>query len=78
MMTTAAIQKEVEKLLPQLKSGEQQLVLAFIKNILTDKIVREQPASLREYNEDIDAAVARMDAGNKLSQEEVEAYFRKW
>ena len=78
MMTTAAIQKEVEHLLPQLKSGEQQLVLAFIKNILTDKIVREQPASLREYNEDIDAAVARMDAGNKLSQEEVEAYFRKW
>lgn len=54
------------------------MVLAFIKNILTDKIVREQPASLREYNEDIDAAVARMDAGNKLSQEEVEAYFRKW
>lgn len=78
MMTTAAIQKEVEQLLPQLKSGEQQLVLAFIKNILTDKIETEQPASLREYNEDIDAAVARMDAGNKLSQEEVEAYFRKW
>lgn len=78
MMTTAAIQKEVEQLLPQLKSGEQQLVLAFIKNILTDETATEQPASLREYNEDIDAAVARMDAGKKLSQEEVEAYLRKW
>ena len=78
MMTTAAIQKEVEQLLPQLKSGEQQLVLAFIKDILMDETATEKPASLREYNEDIDAAVARMDAGKKLSQEEVEAYLRKW
>lgn len=54
------------------------MVLAFIKNILTDETATEQPASLREYNEDIDAAVARMDAGKKLSQEEVEAYLRKW
>ena len=78
MMTTAAIQKEVEQLFPQLKSGEQQLVLAFIKDILTDETATEQPATLTEYNEDIDAAVARMDAGKKLSQEEVEAYLHKW
>ncbi|MBA4304761.1 MAG: hypothetical protein C0424_11100 [Sphingobacteriaceae bacterium] len=77
-MTTAAIQKEVEQLLPKLKSGEQQLVLAFIKDILTADNVIGNPASISEYNRDIDAAVARMDAGNKLSQEEVEAYFRKW
>lgn len=67
-MTTSAIKKQVDNYLPLLPKGQQSLVLEVIKSLfeevsLSDRIDKTQ------YNKEIDAAVARMDAGDFISHE---------
>ena len=68
-MTTSAIKKQVDNYLPLLPKGQQTLVLEVIKSLLeevdsSDRIGKDQ------YNKEINAAVARMDAGNYVSHED--------
>jgi hypothetical protein len=76
-MTTSAIKKQVDNYLPLLPKGQQTLVLEVIKSLLeevdsSDRIGKDQ------YNKEINAAVARMDAGNYVSHEDALDNLSKW
>ena len=76
-MTTSAIKKQVDNYLPLLSSRQQTLVLEMIKSFLnvdsdTKRITRKQ------YNKEIDEAVARMESGNSVSHKDAVRELSKW
>jgi len=76
-MTTTAIKKQVENYLPLLSAKQQTLVLEMIKSWLnvdkdTKRITRKQ------YNKEINEAVARIDKGNSVSHKDALKELSKW
>jgi hypothetical protein len=76
-MTSKAIQKQVDNYLPLLTTKQQTLVLEMIKNFLnvdtdTKRITKKQ------YNKELNEAVARMDNGNLVSHKEAMKSLSKW
>ncbi|MHA8081419.1 hypothetical protein VR610_09700 [Aquirufa regiilacus] len=67
-MTTSAIKKQVDNYLPLLPKGQQTLVLEVIKSLVEEHNTSER-IDHAQYNKEIDAAVARMDAGDFVSHE---------
>jgi hypothetical protein len=67
-MTTSAIKKQVDNYLPLLPKGQQSLVLEVIKSLF-DEVSSFDRIDKTQYNKEIDAAVARMDAGDFISHE---------
>jgi hypothetical protein len=67
-MTTSAIKKQVDNYLPLLPKGQQSLVLEVIKS-LYEEVSSSDRIDKTQYNKEIDAAVARMDAGDFISHE---------
>ena len=68
-MTTSAIKKQVDNYLPLLPKGQQTLVLEVIKSLI-DEVSSSNRIDKNQYNKEIDAAVARMDAGDFVSHED--------
>ena len=68
-MTTSAIKKQVDNYLPLLPEGQQSLVLEVIKSLF-DEVSSSDRIGKTQYNKEIDAAVARMDAGDFISHED--------
>ncbi len=76
-MTTAAIKKQVDNYLPLLSTKQQTLVLEMIKSFLnvdneTKRISRKQ------YNKELDEAVARVENGNFVSDKDAAKELSKW
>jgi hypothetical protein len=76
-MTTTAIKKQVDNYLPLLSTRQQTLVLEMIKNFLnvdsdTKRISRKQ------YNKELEEAVARVENGNFVSHKDVVKELSKW
>ena len=76
-MTTTAIKKQVDNYLPLLTSKQQTLVLEMIKSFLnvdndTKRISRKQ------YNKEINEAVARMENGKAVSNKDALKELSKW
>ena len=65
-MTTSAIKKQVDNYLPLLPKGQQSLVLEVIKSLF-EEVNSSDRIDKNQYNKEIDAAVARMDAGDFIS-----------
>jgi len=68
-MTTSAIKKQVDNYLPLLPKGQQTLVLEVIKSLIKE-VSSSNRIDKNQYNKEIDAAVARMDAGDFVSNED--------
>ena len=68
-MTTSAIKKQVDNYLPLLPKGQQSLVLEVIKSLF-EEVNSSDRIDKKQYNKEIDAAVARMDAGDFISHED--------
>lgn len=68
-MTTSAIKKQVDNYLPLLPKGQQTLVLEVIKSLIKE-VSSSNRIDKNQYNNEIDAAVARMDAGDFVSHED--------
>jgi hypothetical protein len=68
-MTTSAIKKQVDNYLPLLPKGQQTLVLEVIKSLI-DEVSSSNRIDKNQYNKEIDAAVARLDAGDFVSHED--------
>ncbi|USQ03143.1 hypothetical protein [Aquirufa antheringensis] len=68
-MTTSAIKKQVDNYLPLLPIGQQSLVLEVIKSLF-EEVSSSDRIGKTQYNKEIDAAVARMDAGDFISHED--------
>ena len=76
-MTTTTIKKQVDNYLPLLTSRQQTLVLEMIKSFLnvdsdTKRISRKQ------YNKELDEAVARIENGNSVSHKDAVKELSKW
>jgi len=76
-MTTTAIRKQVDNYLPLLSTKQQTLILEMIKSFLnvdkdTDRISRKQ------YNKEINDAVARIEKGNFVTHKDALKELSKW
>jgi len=76
-MSSKAIKTQVEQYLPLLSAKQQTLVLEMIKSFLnvdsdTKKITRKQ------YNQELNDAVERIEKGNAVSQAAAENELSKW
>ena len=76
-MTATAIKKQVDNYLPLLTSKQQTLVLEMIKNFLnvdndTKRISRKQ------YNKEINEAVARIENGKSIPNKDALKELSKW
>lgn len=76
-MTTSAIKKQVDNYLPLLPKGQQSLVLEVIKSLF-EEVSSSDRIGKTQYNKEIDAAVARMDAGDFISHEDALDELSKW
>ena len=68
-MTTSAIKKQVDNYLPLLPKGQQSLVLEVIKSLI-EEVSSSDRIDKTQYNKEIGAAVARMDAGDFISHKD--------
>jgi hypothetical protein len=76
-MTATAIKKQVDNYLPLLSSKQQTLVLEMIKSFLNvDKDVKR--ISRKQYNKEINDAVARIEKGNSVSHKDALKELSKW
>lgn len=71
------IDKQIIDFLPLLGKEEKKTILGFIKSVVK---IKEQPKriSIKQYNIEIDEAMARIDAGEFITQEEVEKESKHW
>ena len=71
------IDKQIIDFLQLLGKEEKKTILGFIKSVVK---IKEQPKriSIKQYNLEIDEAMARIDAGEYITQEEVEKESKHW
>lgn len=71
------IDKQITEYLPLLGKEEKKNILGFIKSYLKIK-EKPQSISIEEYNNDIDKAMKRIDAGEFTTQEDLEIEAATW
>jgi predicted transcriptional regulator len=62
----------------QLNDAEKKSVLLMLKTFLAGRARTYEPMSIEQYNKEIDEALAEVEAGNYLTQEEMEKQAAKW
>lgn len=76
-MTTATIKKQVDSYLPMLTTKQQVLVLEMIKSFLqVDESAKR--INSKQYNNEINDAVERINQGNFISHKEALKEISKW
>jgi hypothetical protein len=76
-MTSTAIKKQVDSYLPLLTSKQQNLVLEMIKTFLNvDSDVKR--ITKKQYNKEINDAVARIEKGESVSHNDALKELSKW
>lgn len=78
-MEAPDIQQEMLQYFIQLSNKEKKSILQMIKTFLNGKKQHSQPTiNIKNYNKEIDEAMARMDAGKFLTQETLENEATQW
>ncbi len=62
----------------QLNDVEKKSVLLMLKTFFRGRSPESQPTNIEQYNKEIDEAIVEMEAGNYISQEEMEKLAAKW
>ncbi|HXD91706.1 MAG TPA: hypothetical protein VNX01_00760 [Bacteroidia bacterium] len=76
-MTTAAIKKQFDGYLPLLSAKQQALLLEMAKNLLNiDKETKR--ISKKQYNKEINEAVARIEKGKFVTHQDALKELAKW
>lgn len=76
MVKTAA--QQLHHYFTQLSEAEQSSVLQLLKTMASAKDRHPERISLERYNEEIEQALADIEAGRVYSQEEVEKQAKDW
>ena len=76
-MKKKSIAKEMNECFGELNMAEQESVLQMVKTFLKTRQTKKR-LSLKKYNREIDEAMARIDAGKFLTNEEVEKEAIRW
>lgn len=69
-----SIDNELNKYWPLLTKGQKESLLSIIKSI----VIPVERISIAQYNREIDEAVKRVEAGEYLTQDEVEKLSKDW
>lgn len=77
-MATPDIQQEMMQYFMQLSGKEKKSVLQMIKTFLQGRKETPVPTSIEQYNREIDDAMARIDAGSFITQEDLEKEAEQW
>ena len=76
-MTTAAIKKQFDGYLPLLSAKQQELILEMVKSFLNvDKDSKR--ISKKQYNKELNEAVARIERGNFVNHKDAIKELSKW
>lgn len=76
-MATQPLSQEMILYFTQLSDAEQRSVLQMIKTFLSSRKEDLKPATLEEYNRELDQSDAEIEAGDYVSHEEVmKRYFK--
>ena len=76
-MTATAIKKQVDNYLPLLSAQQQTLILDMIKTFLNvDKDAKR--ISRKQYNKEINEAVARIEKGSSVSHKDALKELAQW
>jgi len=73
-MSIPFLDSELGKYWPLLTTVQKESLLSVIKSI----VAPGERISIEQYNKEIDEAVARVDAGEFYTQEEVEKMAKEW
>lgn len=75
---TNALEHELFEYILQLNEAEKKSVLQMLKTFVNSREIKPSQISKEQYSKEIDAAIARVDAGEYHSQEEVEQMAKEW
>ncbi len=64
--------KELAEYITQLNEAEKKSVLLMLKTFLSGRHTSSERISLEDYNKEIDEALAEAEAGDYITQEEME------
>jgi hypothetical protein len=70
-----ALDQELFQYILQLNEAEKKSVLQMLKTFVKGRTAR---TNIKEYNKEIDEAVARVEAGEFYTQDEVERMSKDW
>lgn len=73
-----ALERELVQYILQLDEAEKKSVLQMLKTFLKGREKKVPRVSIEQYNEEIDNAIARVEAGDYFTQEEVEKMAKGW
>lgn len=77
-MAGSVLDTEIQKYLPLLGDEEKFSLLTVIRSFLNIKKESSNEIFMSSYNNDIDAAMLRIDTGEYISNEEVEKEMELW
>lgn len=75
---TSVLEKEWHSYFVQLDEVEKRSVLLMLKTLLRRRHEDIGHISIEQYNKEIDEALAEVEAGNYITQEEMEKQAAKW
>jgi hypothetical protein len=73
-----ALERELLQYIFQLDEAEKKSVLQMLKTFLKGREKSLPRISIEQYNKEIDEAIARVEAGEYYSHEEVERMAKEW
>lgn len=76
-MTTAAIKKQIDGYLPLLTAKQQELLLEMVKSFLNVD-TQTKRVSRKQYNKELNDAVARIEKGNFVTHQDTIKELSKW
>lgn len=74
----SVLDKELSSYLKQLNEAEKKSVLLMLKTFLTGRREDTGRISIEQYNREIDEALAEAEAGDYITQQEMEKRAAKW
>jgi hypothetical protein len=72
------IDKEMYSYFTRLNDAEKKSVVEMLKTFLQGRIEDTGRISIEQYNKEIDEAIEEMEAGNYITQDEMEKLATKW
>jgi hypothetical protein len=73
-----ALEQELFQYILQLDEAEKKSVLQMLKTFVKGREKKATHISIEQYNKEIDEAIARVEAGEYYTQEEVERMSKEW
>jgi len=78
MIMANTLEKELFSYIMQLDEAEKKSVLQMLKTFLKGRKKNTVSINIEQYNKEIDEAVARVEAGEFYTHEEVEKMSKEW